>query len=707
MPYKYAGVPITPVDSDSPLVTRFWAGHRFDIFTHPSFSQSNIDHLPIPEAPPREAPRLGVWHWPNDASRFAYCHLICSITELTAIRAAIGSAPTVPDAKPLVFTDGVREVEGDMYFLSAHPIGQRGHDGDYYLLTLVDERWYWWQGALYSANQPSWLSLLNVSFVQFGISATIDSIPAAYLTPCLGRWLVDWAPVPLIIDAVCRTVGLRVIRQLDGSVSCVSYATAAASDDSEWTTYQYDAIAGGRLVVADIAKTVPETVAVGFSGTVGSSTLVTLASLALTQYGTAVGVDGFLGTVIADLDSAASAPQRTAYATQAATDYYLWALSLTDCTLRGFFDRPMTGLEDAQEWAHTPAGPMTRVFRMPLGERAVWGNTRKDVNTTELTVSDSFNTYTLIDTLQFTNAEGADVTNPGAGIAHIALLPAGASQTGTVNLTTQTLGAGAKTFKDQVYFNSDANAGSVLEVSCAGAFAAYDPVLQVWAGDVAGDQAPVVSAGTPFYPLAGNHYGPVLNVPVPGFTSASPFDIAPGFVGSYLSCLGLVGSWDGGGGVWISSVLSYYFVAGVVGASGQLNMWSPDPGTLTQRTGFMVDSSVLTPSYVSSYGPYVHAGAAATGISGAYGGLTYSGGIIVASVGAPGTVTSVAFVMPSIFSVAGSPITTNGSITTTLVNQVANVAFLGPVGGGAGTPSFRAIVDADIPDTISIDGGTF
>lgn len=62
-----------------------------------------------------------------------------------------------------------------------------------------------------------------------------------------------------------------------------------------------------------------------------------------------------------------------------------------------------------------------------------------------------------------------------------------------------------------------------------------------------------------------------------------------------------------------------------------------------------------------------------------------------------GTVTSVALTMPSIFSVAGSPITSSGTLAVTLATETANTVFAGPTTGGAAIPTFRALVAADIP----------
>lgn len=65
-----------------------------------------------------------------------------------------------------------------------------------------------------------------------------------------------------------------------------------------------------------------------------------------------------------------------------------------------------------------------------------------------------------------------------------------------------------------------------------------------------------------------------------------------------------------------------------------------------------------------------------------------------------GSVTSVAMTMPgAIFNTAvpGSPISTSGTFAPTLLTQTANTVLAGPATGSAATPTFRALVSADIP----------
>lgn len=70
-----------------------------------------------------------------------------------------------------------------------------------------------------------------------------------------------------------------------------------------------------------------------------------------------------------------------------------------------------------------------------------------------------------------------------------------------------------------------------------------------------------------------------------------------------------------------------------------------------------------------------------------------------------GTVTSVAASVPAIFSIAGSPITTSGTLAISLATQLQNLIWASPNGSG-GAPTFRALVNADLPTT-GVAAGTY
>lgn len=76
--------------------------------------------------------------------------------------------------------------------------------------------------------------------------------------------------------------------------------------------------------------------------------------------------------------------------------------------------------------------------------------------------------------------------------------------------------------------------------------------------------------------------------------------------------------------------------------------------------------------------------------------LDGTGAFTVPAGSATGTVTSVALTLPNLFSVAGSPVTSDGSLDATLATQAANKVFAGPTSGSAAMPAFRSLVTADL-----------
>ena len=61
-----------------------------------------------------------------------------------------------------------------------------------------------------------------------------------------------------------------------------------------------------------------------------------------------------------------------------------------------------------------------------------------------------------------------------------------------------------------------------------------------------------------------------------------------------------------------------------------------------------------------------------------------------------GTVTSVALSLPAEFTISGSPVTSNGTLTGTWASATQNYIFAAP-NGSSGIPTFRAMVAADVP----------
>lgn len=88
---------------------------------------------------------------------------------------------------------------------------------------------------------------------------------------------------------------------------------------------------------------------------------------------------------------------------------------------------------------------------------------------------------------------------------------------------------------------------------------------------------------------------------------------------------------------------------------------------------------------------------AGTGISVTNGAGT--GGNITIAATNNGTVTSVGLTLPSIFTVTGTPVTSNGTLAATLASQAANTVFAAPT-GASGAPTFRtlSLLTGDVSD---------
>jgi microcystin-dependent protein len=373
VPITFGGIDVTPAPFAADAVERWWHLHRIRESAVPGGRATTTYHLPTGPEAENECPRPGVLHWPTGAARWATCHLLVTGDELAELRALGATADLVlSDGRQTVTAAGMRQ-------LPARPVSQRGDGRELYLVTLVDERWDWWSaGAAIAPTAPaSWNSLLASLFSLVGVTATIGTIPAAYSQPTPERWALDAVPVPLILDAAARQCGLKIVRTLAGAVECQTYTDAAAADASRWTTHRYEVMAGGRLAVADIGRSVPASVDVYFRGGAGLTENRALADLT-TDFGTATGYADRVGYIHAEPPAYTQESEREAYADQAATDWYNWQLSLTDATFRGFRVLEPCGLDDAVEWVLTGTETATRVLRPPFGDCNIYGDWSRD-----------------------------------------------------------------------------------------------------------------------------------------------------------------------------------------------------------------------------------------------------------------------------------------------------------------------------------------
>jgi hypothetical protein len=153
-------------------------------------------------------------------------------------------------------------------------------------------------------------------------------------------------------------------------------------------------------------------------------------------------------------------------------------------------------------------------------------------------------------------------------------------------------------------------------------------------------------------------------------------------------------------------VNSYYRVSGY-NSSGQL-AWGPN-NQQVNGSGGTFDVGTWVPNVVLSWFPPLQATELQTnGVDNGDQTLLNlkngtnvtitddgSGGVTINSTGS-GSVSSVALTAPVEFSVAGSPVTTSGTLAISKATQAKNTVWAGPVSGANAQPTFRNLMAADI-----------
>ncbi len=240
-------------------------------------------NLPMPYADARDRPiKLGSLYWPVGASRWAQGHFLATESQLADIRTAGGLLA----ARTLTIDDGTKSISTAMYALPPRPLTQIPPDGDtarlskwtlpvefdagagepLYLLTLVDDRYYWWHRVTPGANDLaiveglqvvggstfgslwSWQDVFDALAGGLGITIYADTINAAYLYPPAA--LASFQEfLPLVLDLAAFSVGHRVVRQLDGTVKTQSATTARTAMQAQIDAHKDRRLAGGQMSI--------------------------------------------------------------------------------------------------------------------------------------------------------------------------------------------------------------------------------------------------------------------------------------------------------------------------------------------------------------------------------------------------------------------------------------------------------------------------
>lgn len=273
--------------------------------------------------------------------------------------------------------------------------------------------------------------------------------------------------------------------------------------------------------------------------------------------------------------------------------------------------------------------------------------------------------YSGVETFTFDQADGFTLSQPAAGEVRVDIAAATGTQAGVVSLSDQTMGGGVKSFPSGVSVNTANTTGAQLTYQSS-----LGQIFQASSHSVSGGQVTIRNFTT--YSTALNLYGQLSmylsdDPDTPLFAMPNLAiqldDISPS------SCFGTIRltteSEASGSFLFMLGHETFGNCFRITALDGKFAIGNDKIGQTTTQAGLVFTGGILT-------------------------GGSFSGG--------SGTVTSVGLTMPSLFSVASSPVTGSGTIAVTLATQSANRVLAGPTSGGAAAPTFRALVSGDIPD---------
>ena len=203
-------------------------------FSYDNVASSNIDSVarrrdfrkfPNPDI------KIGHWYYPVCASRWSVFRGLATSNQVKQMLAATRgnvAGTFIINQKPLgahkLNTD--YEISTDMFLLPPRCLGEvsKTYDG-LYLITLVDERFYWQNtGLTFDLNSSiTWNSLITQVATTLGISISCSTISSAYTEPELNSQL--WSSqecAGILFDALAYNIGRKVVRNYDGTYALLT-----------------------------------------------------------------------------------------------------------------------------------------------------------------------------------------------------------------------------------------------------------------------------------------------------------------------------------------------------------------------------------------------------------------------------------------------------------------------------------------------------
>lgn len=240
------------LDEAYPWLNRAWPGSRLLNLTAP------VGYRPA------ESVRLGRFVWPRGASRWAYGHFLATSNQTRGVReVAYGKGGIQQNAVSLEMSSpglaSQEAVETDVYVLPPVPLIRIAVDekateyfNGLYLITVVDERFYWWEKptpdfAIDPASPPTWKTLVRKCADALGLTdiEIVTEIEERWLRPSPRLNLVN-ERIPPVLDAIAYNVGRRVVRTLNGEVRLENYDDAVSTFNGDKVAHKLRSpVAGG------------------------------------------------------------------------------------------------------------------------------------------------------------------------------------------------------------------------------------------------------------------------------------------------------------------------------------------------------------------------------------------------------------------------------------------------------------------------------
>jgi len=223
--------------------------------------------------------KIGDFYYPNNAMRWSVFRGLATTSQVTAMQDALAelaigangnvAAPFIIQNKPSFASDiDLYTIETPMFMLPPRPLAEHGGDFDgLYLVTLIDERYYWQYNPIILRIDPdtTWLDLLSEIVDLLGIEANIpQEISSAYGKPEKDSQL--WATMEnaaFLLDSVAYNIGLDVVRNLDGTYDFLSTKDSQSRIDESRTATESIRTAGG-LIDRNIDVVLPLSVSISF-----------------------------------------------------------------------------------------------------------------------------------------------------------------------------------------------------------------------------------------------------------------------------------------------------------------------------------------------------------------------------------------------------------------------------------------------------------